>query len=220
MGVCVPKIQARPKIQATPLKKLIINSITQTQIIESHYPYAKTLSTGNANMACREKRSCKFLHPKKCTKFCKFGKSGPKGCNDTKCEFFHPILCRYAIKYSECLDRSCTYTHSSGTSRTKKHPRETEEFHNRRISKNFAATPKKFQSSVPHVFTREKEFRGTVQSNLSENPMDSILNTLRELQENQRRMQTDLNAVRSQHFLQQQPGNAVCCSGHHHGATA
>ena len=89
-------------------------------------------------------QTCKFRHPKKCIKFCKFGKSGPKGCNGARCEFFHPILCRYALKKSECLDKSCTYTHLMGTPRTKKYSRDAEEYRSDHISRKSNVTQKKF----------------------------------------------------------------------------
>ena len=46
---------------------------------------------------------CKFLHPKRCIKFCKYGSSHRLGCNyGMACRWFHPILCRYAVQHGVC----------------------------------------------------------------------------------------------------------------------
>ena len=61
-------------------------------------------------------RSCIFLHPRKCKKFCRFGFDQNNGCNGS-CNLYHPILCRNSMKYKKCLDVDCTYAHLVGTAR-------------------------------------------------------------------------------------------------------
>ena len=62
----------------------------------------------------------KFLHPKRCIKFCKYGSSHRLGCNyGTACHWFHPILCRYSVQHGVCYNSECTYVHLANTSRKK-----------------------------------------------------------------------------------------------------
>lgn len=56
---------------------------------------------------------CKFLHPPKCKKFCKFGRDGCEG----GCGMLHPILCKSSLKFRECFNDSCTLAHLVGTRR-------------------------------------------------------------------------------------------------------
>ena len=56
--------------------------------------------------------TCQFGHPKKCIKFCRFGKDPDKGCTKGKeCIYFHPTLCRNAFRKKQCADKDCTYVH-------------------------------------------------------------------------------------------------------------
>ena len=57
--------------------------------------------------------SCKFLHPQKCRKYCKFGRDGCEG----NCGMLHPILCKNAVRSGECLDENCKLAHLLGTQR-------------------------------------------------------------------------------------------------------
>ena len=60
---------------------------------------------------------CKFSHPKKCLKWCKYGKNHRYGCNKgDECNKFHPLLCKFALKKVYCRSRNCTYAHPKGTS--------------------------------------------------------------------------------------------------------
>ena len=56
---------------------------------------------------------CKFLHPPKCRKYCKFDRDGCEG----GCDMLHPILCKSSLKFRECFDEKCTLTHLLGTQR-------------------------------------------------------------------------------------------------------
>jgi hypothetical protein len=72
-----------------------------------HGVTGKTMVNGSA---------CKFLHPKKCLKYCRYGNDEHKGCQGS-CAFFHPFLCRNSIRFKKCYDRECTFTHLAGTER-------------------------------------------------------------------------------------------------------
>ena len=57
--------------------------------------------------------TCRYLHPKKCKLFCKFGRDGCDGL----CGSMHPILCRDSTRYGSCTKVDCTLTHLLGTKR-------------------------------------------------------------------------------------------------------
>ena len=59
---------------------------------------------------------CKFLNPRKCMKFCKFGRDKYRGCSGT-CGLFHPIICKYSINFKRCSQPNCTFAHLLGTRR-------------------------------------------------------------------------------------------------------
>ena len=59
---------------------------------------------------------CKFFHPKKCSRFCKFGFDRVKGCNRS-CGLFHPIICQSSIDLGACYNPKCSLQHLHGTFR-------------------------------------------------------------------------------------------------------
>ena len=63
--------------------------------------------------------SCKYLHPKKCAIFCKFGSDSFQGCTRQNCKYLHPFLCKSAINFEECRNPKCTFQHLNGTQRIK-----------------------------------------------------------------------------------------------------
>ena len=63
--------------------------------------------------------TCQYNHPRKCMKFCRFGRK-KGGCNKgAACKLYHPVLCKYSVRSGECLNAECTYTHIKGTKRKK-----------------------------------------------------------------------------------------------------
>ena len=78
-------------------------SIDQTRQICSYYKkgicrYGKF---GNRLINGRE---CRFYHPKKCLKYCRFGDDQEQGCAGS-CGLFHPTLCRNSINFKKCLQQ-------------------------------------------------------------------------------------------------------------------
>ena len=61
---------------------------------------------------------CKFQHPPKCLKHCRFGNDPVRGCSGP-CDLLHPIICRNSEKYKACFSTKCTLTHLTGTKRNK-----------------------------------------------------------------------------------------------------
>ena len=61
---------------------------------------------------------CKYLHPPKCVKYCRYGNSAVGGCSGP-CDLLHPIICQSSIQYKSCLSRDCTFAHLAGTRRTR-----------------------------------------------------------------------------------------------------
>ena len=63
-------------------------------------------------------KRCAFTHPKRCTKYCRYGSQGKNGCKKgVDCDFDHPTLCRYSVKKRLCTNLQCTYVHLAGTAR-------------------------------------------------------------------------------------------------------
>ena len=57
---------------------------------------------------------CRFLHPKRCSKWMK---AGMDGCR--KCDLFHPPICFGSINHKKCEKPECTFIHLPGTVRSK-----------------------------------------------------------------------------------------------------
>lgn len=63
---------------------------------------------------------CEFYHPRKCTRYCKFGKDEYRGC-EGNCGLFHPILCKNSVNFLSCFKPNCTFTHLMETERNRNH---------------------------------------------------------------------------------------------------
>ena len=65
-------------------------------------------------------KRCSFTHPKRCTKYCRYGSKGKNGCKKgVECDFDHPNLCRNSVQRRVCTNQKCTYVHLAGTARKK-----------------------------------------------------------------------------------------------------
>jgi len=60
---------------------------------------------------------CTLYHPKRCQRYCSFGKSEPHGCNKDKCDRFHPKLCQNSVLQRKCFNDDCRRLHLEGTAR-------------------------------------------------------------------------------------------------------
>ena len=60
--------------------------------------------------------ACRFLHPEKCLKYCRYGNDKINGCEGS-CGLYHPILCRNSIQFKQCFQENCIFTHLAGTQR-------------------------------------------------------------------------------------------------------
>ena len=61
-------------------------------------------------------QQCKFAHPAKCIKFCRYGNDSDRGCSGG-CNQLHPTLCKNSIEFKSCPLTNCTLTHLVGTQR-------------------------------------------------------------------------------------------------------
>lgn len=73
---------------------------------------------GSSGSTLWENQTCKFRHPKKCFRYCKFGNDPVKGCLNKDCSYLHPMLCRKSTRFGQCFNENCTYQHLSGTVRS------------------------------------------------------------------------------------------------------
>ena len=95
----------------------VIDRTTAPLKICPEYIYGKCKHGINGNKMV-EGQKCKFSHPKRCIKYCKFGSSSHLGCNfGSSCRWFHPILCKYSVMYGNCSNQNCTYVHLTNTQR-------------------------------------------------------------------------------------------------------
>ena len=63
---------------------------------------------------------CSKVHPKRCTKFTRYGKNNRYGCRrGDKCRFFHPQHCPTSLSDKCCYSEKCTLVHIVGTKRRK-----------------------------------------------------------------------------------------------------
>jgi hypothetical protein len=61
---------------------------------------------------------CQLPHPRKCLKFCRFGKRKGGCTKGSSCKYYHPVLCKFSVRSNRCLNSECTYTHLKGTKRS------------------------------------------------------------------------------------------------------
>ena len=98
---------------------------------------------GSSGKNMVEGKVCKFSHPRKCYKFCRYGYDETYGCNKQLCNYFHPILCSSSLHYGECYNPKCTYQHLYGTvtgsynNQSTKRRSLTSQFHNPQPSFNY-----------------------------------------------------------------------------------
>lgn len=63
-------------------------------------------------------KTCEFPHPRRCTKYCRFGKRKGGCTKDKACKYYHPVLCKFSVRTGKCMNSDCTYTHLKGTKRS------------------------------------------------------------------------------------------------------
>ena len=85
---------------------------TPPQQVCNHYKRGKCRHGANGKKLINN-RECKFMHPRKCRNYCRFGRDG---C-DSACGQLHPVLCRSSVRFRKCFDESCTLAHLLGTER-------------------------------------------------------------------------------------------------------
>ena len=65
-----------------------------------------------------EGQGCKYQHPPKCLKFCRYGNDPDYGCPGD-CSLVHPVLCKSSLYYKTCFRNDCTLAHLTGTKRSR-----------------------------------------------------------------------------------------------------
>ena len=84
--------------------------------------------------SAKGKPSCPKSHPKRCTKFIKYGKKNRYGCRrGDKCKFYHPQHCPTSLSQKSCYSKECTLVHLAGT---KRHKPPDQESYRRNDAKN------------------------------------------------------------------------------------
>ena len=85
-------------------------------------PHREAKERNSKNGTCRYYRAgnckfgqkgvgCKFLHPKKCFRFMRFGTDAQRGCKTGDCSFLHPPLCRLVEAGKPCTRDNCRFFH-------------------------------------------------------------------------------------------------------------
>ena len=102
---------------------------------------------------------CSLPHPRKCLKFCRFGKRKGGCTKGRSCEYYHPVLCKYSVKSNRCSNTECTYTHLKGTKRPKSEPSERMEIksHYRAERERFGRTLRWRKDSTVSTGSRTSE---------------------------------------------------------------
>ena len=109
-----------------PSSKLLINQEKEMFEAEKHVSKQNSVCKYYRKGICRHGQSgntawngmsCKFFHPRKCNKFCKYGYHPVLGCNDRYCTFMHPVLCQNSIDEQRCMFPNCSFQHLHGTVR-------------------------------------------------------------------------------------------------------
>ena len=90
----------------------------ETRNFTCSYYKKGTCRHGSSGKKLMDGKECKFLHPPKCVKYCRYGNSPIRGCKGP-CKLMHPILCKSSIQYKSCLAPNCTFAHLAGTKRTR-----------------------------------------------------------------------------------------------------
>ena len=96
--------------------KVNTDSDVQKQVC-NHYKRG-TCRHGASGKKLVNNTKCPFMHPKKCSNYCKFGQGG---CN-VNCGLLHPILCENSVRFKKCFQGNCTFTHLLGTMRYPNRP--------------------------------------------------------------------------------------------------
>ena len=98
--------------------------------------------------SAKGKPSCPKSHPKRCTKFIKYGKKNRYGCRrGDKCKFFHPQHCPTSLSQKSCYSEECTLVHLAGTRRHK--PPDQESYRRKDTKNNKRGLPSKDNSQRP-----------------------------------------------------------------------
>ena len=102
---------------------------------------------------------CSLPHPRKCLKFCRFGKRKGGCTKGGSCKYYHPVLCKYSVKSNRCSNTECTYTHLKGTMRPKSEPSEKMESksRNRAEHERFGRTLRWRKDSTVSIGSRTSE---------------------------------------------------------------
>lgn len=90
------------------------------QVICYHYRNGKCRHDKSGKKFVNGKQ-CDFLHPQKCSRFCRFGREKPNGC-DGSCNLFHPKLCWSFVEENVCYSENCTLVHPKGLQKSFQDP--------------------------------------------------------------------------------------------------
>ena len=110
-------IKSQAVMQTPATESVEDKGLSPPQQVCSHYKRGKCRHGSNGKKLVND-QECKFLHPKKCRKYCKFGR---EGCDDT-CGQMHPVLCKSSLRFRKCFDDTCTLAHLLGTERYQSRP--------------------------------------------------------------------------------------------------
>ena len=237
-GTCIEPIEAFKAGRSLTPEKPPKNEERSTDTQNIDTPVDENFTSAQKMSICRDFRqgkckhgitgkkqingsACKFSHPCKCMRFCKHGRDPSRGCNQSNCDLFHPILCRYSVKRSSCLNESCTFVHLVGTKRKiTRIPLLEDERPQATYSGRPSGAPqvkfsvgksRSFQNfdnlddPTPQSYAEATKFSGYLENDV----LRTVMNRLREIQEQQTRMQADMLKLGSSNFFSNMTGPPV-----------
>ena len=111
-----------------------------------------------------EGQRCRYSHPQRCTKYCKYGDSSCYGCKrGINCKFLHPILCKNSVKLKTCLKHDCKFTHLKGTKRKTEETKTNDPYRSTEINHRL---PTQEKEKVKHCEQQNDHFFGEVLSQM------------------------------------------------------
>ena len=142
-----------------------------------------------------EGKVCQLAHPRKCLKFCRFGKRKGGCLKGSSCKYYHPVLCKFSVRSNKCYNSECTFTHLKGTKRPQSGDRESMHHHTierkeiglkpQRLRKDSIASvgsrnSECFRTPFPRKRT-ESEKRNPVQPNAASNDfLEKLMENMRQ----------------------------------------
>ena len=190
-----------------------VNLVNSNRKVKPCYYYRKGYCRhGNSGKTVVNGRVCNFLHPKKCTKFCKFGYDWLKGCNSRSCNLFHPELCSSSVEYGVCYNQRCTLQHLHETARPSSFApvrssnimshAPPDSFNQQRMQNKFIYSQRDFPPlPVENNFQGQRNAWEKPLGSCREYPLDKLFSAIKDLQIQNSSIKDQLKDIRVQHGI-------------------